>query len=128
MKCDNHDGNDSNHSKTCLNSKGSAPPTQIHRSKYVICINDITGNNIPPNFNLINSHRTVAEPAIPCQTRSSQKHNVVNWGFIPVNPLHSIKIPTDHKHRWKTDKTQILHLLNQPLLEEKQILNKVQST
>jgi hypothetical protein len=133
MKCDNHDGNDSNHSNKCLNSKGSAAPplplpTQIHRSKHVICITDIIGNTTLPNRNLINSQRTVAEPAILRQTLSSQKHNVVKWAFIPGNPLHGIKIPNDHKHEWKRDKIQIQYLLIQPLLEEKQILNTAQST
>lgn len=95
MKCDNHDGNDgndSNHSNKRLNSKGSAPPpTHSHRSKYVICITDIIGNNTLPNCNLISSQRTSAEPAILSQALSSQKCNVVNLAFIPANPLHSIK-------------------------------------
>jgi len=126
-KCDN--GNDSNQSNKCLNSKGSAPPPpQFYRSKYVICITDIIGNNTLPNCNPMNSQRTVAEPAILSQTLSSQKRNIANWVFIPRNPLHSIKIPTDHKHKWKTDKIQIPYLLILPLLEEKQILNTAQGT
>jgi hypothetical protein len=71
---------------------------------------------------------TVAEPATLSQTLSSQKHNVVNLAFIPGNPLHSIKIPTDHKHKWKRDKIQIPYLLIQPLPEEKQTVNTAQST
>jgi hypothetical protein len=130
MKCDKHEGNDSN---KCLNSKGSAPtiplPPQYKSIEANMSSVQLTsGNKTLPKCNLINSQRTDATLAILSQTLSSQKLNVVNWAFIPRNPLHSIKIPADHKHKWKTDKTQIPYLLIHPLLEEKQILNTAQST